>query len=76
MSQDNPACPVLVIPRPDLGASESVPGVHSQRRIEIKINHFNGHDSRCGIVPIVGLTQETEECLLLCLLVGAWRKDC
>lgn len=63
------SCPV--IPRPALGASGSVSGVCSQRRIKIKINQFNGHDSRCGILPIVGLTQEIEECLLPCLLVAA-----
>lgn len=56
-----PACPVLVIPRPAPGASQSAAGVHSQRRIKIKINQFNGHDSKCGILPVVGLIQEIED---------------
>lgn len=61
MSQDVLACPVLVIPRPAPEASQSASGVHNQRRIEIKINHFNGHDSRGGILPTVGLIQEIED---------------
>lgn len=72
----HPACSVLVTMRPALGASGSASGVHSQRRIKIKINQFDGHDSRCGILPVVGLVQEIEECLLPCLRAEAWRKDC
>lgn len=62
--------------RPALAASGSVPGVRSRRRIQIKIKQFNGGDSRCGILPTVGLALEMEECLLPCLLAVACRKDC